>query len=48
MVTYGILVVAIAWGIIYGEKVGWLQVLCLGIILSGVYIANRSKKSIKN
>lgn len=48
MVTYGIPVVAIAWGIIYGEKVGWMQVLCLGIILSGVYIANRSRKSIKD
>ncbi|MFZ1528589.1 MAG: DMT family transporter [Ferruginibacter sp.] len=48
MVTYGIPVVAIAWGIIYGEKVGWVQVLCLGIILSGVYIANRAKKSVKD
>lgn len=47
MVTYGIPVVAIMWGIFYGEKVGWVQVLCLGIILSGVYIANRSRKSVK-
>jgi drug/metabolite transporter (DMT)-like permease len=41
MVTYGIPVVAIIWGIIYGEEVGWKQVLSLVIILSGVYIANR-------
>ncbi len=41
MVTYGIPVVAIVWGIIYGEEVGWKQVLCLLLILSGVYVANR-------
>ena len=41
MVTYGIPVVAIIWGIIYKEEVGWKQVLCLMLILSGVYVANR-------
>jgi drug/metabolite transporter (DMT)-like permease len=41
MVTYGIPFVAIMWGIIYGEKIGWKQVLSLLIILAGVYIANR-------
>jgi drug/metabolite transporter (DMT)-like permease len=41
MVTYGIPIVAIIWGIIYGEEVGWKQVLSLLIILAGVYIANR-------
>ncbi len=41
MVTYGIPVVAIMWGIIYGEKIGWKQLLSLGIILGGVYVANR-------
>jgi drug/metabolite transporter (DMT)-like permease len=41
MVTYGIPIVAIMWGIIYGEKVGWQEAVCLLIILSGVYIANR-------
>jgi drug/metabolite transporter (DMT)-like permease len=43
MVTYGIPLVAIIWGIIYKENVGWKQVLCLVIILAGVYIANRKK-----
>ena len=41
MVTYGIPFVAIIWGIIYGEQVGWKQVIGLLVILSGVYVANR-------
>ena len=41
MVTYGIPFVAIMWGIIYGEEIGWKQVVCLLIILAGVYVANR-------
>ncbi len=41
MVTYGIPIVAIVWGILYGEEVGWKQVLCLLLILSGVFVANR-------
>lgn len=44
MVTYGIPVVAIMWGIVYHEEVGWKQVGCLLIILFGVYYANRKKK----
>jgi drug/metabolite transporter (DMT)-like permease len=43
MVTYGIPLVAIIWGVIYGEEVGWKQFLALVIILLGVYIANRKK-----
>jgi drug/metabolite transporter (DMT)-like permease len=43
MVTYGIPVVAILWGIIYKEEVGWKQMACLGLILFGVYFANRKK-----
>jgi len=43
MVTYGIPVVAIMWGIVYHEQVGWKQVGCLAIILFGVYYANRRK-----
>ncbi|MCY7291839.1 MAG: DMT family transporter [Ferruginibacter sp.] len=46
MVTYAIPVVAVMWGIVYGEKVGWKQLVCLGIILSGVYVANLTKKPI--
>src|ERR1043165_8117324 len=41
MVTYAIPLVAIMWGIVYGEEVGWKQVLSLVVILSGVYVANR-------
>ncbi len=41
MVTYGIPFVAILWGIVYKESVGWKQVVCLMIILCGVYVANR-------
>ncbi len=44
MVTYAIPVVAMIWGVIYGETIGWKQVACLLIILSGVYIANRSRQ----
>ncbi len=44
MVTYGIPFVAIIWGIVYHEEVGWKQVACLLIILLGVYIANRKIK----
>jgi drug/metabolite transporter (DMT)-like permease len=43
MVTYGIPVVANFWGLIYGEEVGWKQVACLALILSGVYVANRKR-----
>ncbi len=46
MVTYAIPTVAVCWGIIYGETVGWKQVVCLLIILSGVYIANRVQKDL--
>jgi hypothetical protein len=41
MVTYGIPFVAIFWGVLDGENVGWWQVTGLCIILTGVYIANR-------
>lgn len=44
MVTYAIPIVAIGWGIVYGEKIGWKQVGSLLIILAGVWIANRTKK----
>ena len=41
LVTYGIPFVAIGWGLIAGEEVTLIQMGCLGIILLGVYIANR-------
>lgn len=42
LVTYGIPIVAILWGIWYKENVTPIQVGCLGLILSGVYLANRN------
>lgn len=44
MVTYGIPFVAIGWGLIYHESVGWRELICLLIILTGVYIATRRKE----
>ena len=41
MVTYGIPFVAVGWGLIYGEPVTLQQIGCLGVILGGVYLANR-------
>ncbi len=43
-VTYLIPVVAFGWGILDGEQFGFLQILSGGIILLGVYMANRKKK----
>jgi drug/metabolite transporter (DMT)-like permease len=41
LVTYGIPVVAVAWGVYYGDTLNITQIACLGIILFGVYIVNR-------
>jgi drug/metabolite transporter (DMT)-like permease len=41
LVTYGIPVISIIWGILDGENVTAIQFGCLGIILSGVYLANK-------
>ena len=41
LVTYGIPVVAVVWGLLDGEKLNFIQVLCLALILLGVYIVNR-------
>ncbi|MFN5936981.1 MAG: DMT family transporter [Sphingobacteriales bacterium] len=41
MVTYGIPFVGIFWGIADGESLGLVQVSCLFLILSGVYLANK-------
>ena len=48
MVTYAIPVVALFWGVIYGEFVGWKQIASLLVLLSGVYIANKHKKLASN
>jgi len=41
LVTYGIPFIALTWGFIFGENITVLQIACLGIILGGVYLANR-------
>src|SRR5687768_13069579 len=49
LVTYGIPFVALAWGFAYGETITLLQIICLGIILCGVYLANMpAKKEVVN
>jgi drug/metabolite transporter (DMT)-like permease len=40
-VTYGIPFVAVFWGLLSGERITLPQIVCLGVILLGVYIANR-------
>lgn len=44
LVTYGIPFVALGWGFFDKEKITWMQVIGLGIILFGVYMANRPEK----
>ena len=41
LVTYAIPIVAIFWGLVYGENITAIQFGCLALILSGVYLANR-------
>lgn len=41
LVTYAIPLVAIFWGLLAHETIGAIQIACLGIILSGVYLANK-------
>lgn len=42
LVTYGIPFVATGWGIVFGEGVTGKQMICLLIILSGVFLVNYS------
>ncbi|MVT06799.1 EamA family transporter [Chitinophaga sp. ysch24] len=44
MVTYALPVVAIGWGLVAGEQISFLQVICLGVILIGVYMVNKAKR----
>lgn len=41
LVTYGIPFIALAWGFVYGENITWVQMGCLGLILAGVFLANK-------
>ena len=45
LVTYGVPFIAILWGIYYGETTTYIHVIALLVILAGVYIAYRQKKS---
>ena len=45
MVTYGIPVIAVAWGLYYGESISLLQIGGLLIILAGVYIVNKPQQA---
>jgi drug/metabolite transporter (DMT)-like permease len=47
LVTYGIPFVAIGWGLFDNEKITWIEVSCLVLILAGVYLANRSPQELK-
>jgi drug/metabolite transporter (DMT)-like permease len=47
LVTYGIPFIAVFWGFLDGEKITWIDFICLGIILVGVYVANRPAKELK-
>ncbi|MBW8685757.1 DMT family transporter [Chitinophaga rhizophila] len=44
MVTYALPVVAIGWGLLAGEQISVLQILCLMIILASVYTVNKAKR----
>lgn len=46
MVTYGIPFIAIFWGLLAHEDIGWKQLVSLIVILSGVYITNRAGKAV--
>ncbi len=41
LVTYGIPFVALFWGYVHGERITVVDMLCLPLILLGVYLANR-------
>ncbi len=43
-VTYIIPVFAIMWGLLYGEKITFLHLICMGLILACVYLINWKKR----
>jgi drug/metabolite transporter (DMT)-like permease len=46
-VTYIIPIFAIMWGVLYGEKVTFLHLICMCFILAGVYLINwKSKRKV--
>jgi drug/metabolite transporter (DMT)-like permease len=48
LVTYGIPIVAVGWGLLDGESLSIMHVGCLGLILLGVYIVNRGNFTFLN
>jgi drug/metabolite transporter (DMT)-like permease len=48
LVTYGVPFVALFWGFLDGEKITWIEIACLALILSGVYLANLPDKKQNN
>ncbi|WP_299218989.1 EamA family transporter [uncultured Aquimarina sp.] len=47
-VTYTIPIVALMWGLLDGEEFSFYQVIAAGIIILGVYIANRKKIKVRS
>ncbi len=47
LVTYAIPFIALFWGFIYNESISFIQIGCLGVILLGVYLANRKIKNLE-
>ena len=43
-VTYLIPLVALLWGLYFGEEIGWRHALFGGVILSGVYLVNKKRR----
>jgi drug/metabolite transporter (DMT)-like permease len=48
LVTYGIPFVALGWGLFDREKITWVQLASLTVILVGVYLANSREKTLEN
>ena len=46
-VTYVIPIFAILWGVLDGEKVTLLHLICMCFILAGVYLINRKSRTQK-
>lgn len=42
-VTYLIPIVAILWGLADGELVSWMEIGCIGVVLSGVYLVTKGR-----
>jgi drug/metabolite transporter (DMT)-like permease len=40
-VAYLMPLVSLLWGVLDGESIGWMHVIGMGLILSGVYLSRR-------